>query len=157
MLSAKGIITFAIAGIAAIFLSSVVPVGAVEKPYICTPAQAEAGECLPLINNPFSGARSFDVTMEKDFPTTWQPPVLYTDFDISKALEPWQEIMINQLAIWTYDREVARNKQLELLGMPPEFGGWLMNSLGMFILLSGLAGLVILWYIWIDWRKKNAA
>lgn len=146
MLSAKGITAFAIVGIMTIFLSSCIPVGATGYD---TNASGRSN------HNPFSGAVSFSVSLEPEFPTEKQPPVEYTDFDFSKYIDPMYDIMVTQLAIWTYDREKLRLKQVELLSAPPRLGGWLLNSLGMFILLTGLIGVVASYYIWLDRRKPG--
>ena len=151
MLNARGMILFAIAGIAAIFLSSVVPVRAADKPYVCTPAQAEAGECLPLVNNnPFSGAQSFDVTMDKEFPTTKQDPVRFTDFDISEHLAPWEDIMLMQLMLDAQDR-AEHNERMAILRVRTadafvwDLSGWTYVVSGSLILaFAGLMGFVYL-------------
>jgi hypothetical protein len=115
MLSAKGIIALAIAGISAIFLSSVVPV--------------HAGD-----------------------PAEQQEPVLYTDFDISKALDPWENIMALQLAIGLFPEDKPVDN---MLGMPPDFSGWVGQSVGLAMICVGLFAVFITFLVWSDRVKRK--
>lgn len=49
--------------------------------------------------NPFSGAVSVDVILERDKFGEIHPPVPYARLDISRALDPWYDIMMLQLEL----------------------------------------------------------
>lgn len=136
MFTERGMIAFATAGLAVLFLSLAVPVHASK--YKCTHRQAEAGECLPVL--------------------TQQPPVLYTDFDISKELHPWLDIFVAQLAIGAYDRlkeaEEAEAEAARRLANADKFV-WDMSGWVFFII--GLLGIALTFIIGFATLKKYSA
>ena len=124
----RGIVTLAIVGLMTMFLSLVVPVQAMGR------------------------AITIDVQMERDWPDKPVDPVLYTDFDISKALDPWEDIMVMQLAIGVYDDQKALE---ESLNASLDLGGWAVNSIGMSFLFTGLLA-VFITFLWsVDGRKRK--
>lgn len=54
--------------------------------------------CLPVCN-PFSGATSVDVQLNKDPFNRIQEAVPYARLDISRALNPWYDIFMLQLEL----------------------------------------------------------
>lgn len=124
--------------LAVLFLSSAVPAAIVE-------AQNDAVSCADSSrcadNNPFSGASSFVVELDKEFPTVAQPPVEYTDFDISVYLNGWYTMYVYQLKLEEIlDDEERKHEERQAKALSEAWSGWdfLIGVLVFWVLVNAL-------------------
>lgn len=135
MFTERGMIAFATASLAVLFLSLAVPVHANEPPVHRDNSYVNTG-----------------VTRQYCWVTPC-PPVLYTDFDISKELNPWLDIFVAQVAIGAYDRmkeaEEAEARAAQRLANADKWvwdlSGYTFAALGFLaIALTGIIGFATL-------------
>lgn len=132
-------IVYCMALLAVLFLSSAVPAATVEAPNGAVSC-ADNSRCAD--NNPFSGASSFVVELDKEFPTVAQPPVEYTDFDISVYLSGWYTMYVYQLKLEEIldDEEFRLEAQKRAKAYKEAWSGWdfLIGVLVFWVLVNAL-------------------
>lgn len=135
-------IAYCMALLAVLFLSSVVPVGAVEKDQSRVENGYRSGN-----NNPFSGAIGFTVELEKEFPTTPQEPVEHVDFDISAHLDGWYEMFAAQLALGILNDAQEAEERQRLAELKRLQSAWSGKEIGVYLTLLLAIGFATIGYL----------